>query len=87
MKLPSLLLPLLPHRSAAARCSHRRRSLCAAADPAPATPVDHNTHPQVELGELSPLGAIPAAGEPPPRRETTAAASSVPNSGEGPLRD
>ena len=68
--LPGRSSPSLPHRSTAARCSRRRRSLSAAADPAPAIPVDHNTHPQVELGELSPLGAIPAADEPSPRRET-----------------
>ena len=80
-------LPLLPHRSAAARCSRRRRSLCAAGAPAPAIPVDDFTHPKVELGELSPLDAIPATGEPPPRRETPAAASSVPNSSQGPLRN
>ena len=70
MKLPGPLTSAPDRRSAAARYSRRRRSLCAAADPTPAIPVDHNTHPQVELGELLPLDAIPAAGEPPPRRET-----------------
>ena len=45
MKLPGLPLPLLPHRSAAARCNRRRRSLDTAAAPAPAVPVDYSTHP------------------------------------------
>ena len=44
VKLPSLPLPLLPHRSAAARCSRRRRSLGAAATPPAAIPVDRITH-------------------------------------------
>ena len=45
VKLPGLPLSLLPHQSAAVRCSRRRRSLGAAAAPVPAIPVDHITHP------------------------------------------
>ena len=83
MKLPGPSTTPPGHRSAAARCNRRRRSLCAAGAPAPAIPVDDIPHPQLELGKLSPLDAIPAAGEPPPHRETPAAASSVPAPAKG----
>jgi len=71
------------HRSIAAAVDARRRPYCYAGEPPPAIPVDDFTRPKVELGELSPLDAIPAAGEPPPRREKTAAASPVPTPAKG----
>ena len=71
------------HRSIAAAVDARRRPYCYAGEPPPAIPVDDFTRPKVELGELSPLDAIPAAGEPPPHREPTAAAFPCPNSGQG----
>ena len=71
------------HRSIAAAVDASRRPYCYAGEPPPAIPVDDFTRPKVELGELSPLDAIPATGEPPPHREPTAAAFPCPNSGQG----